>query len=185
MRFLRVAGHSRCIREMIASHRRTAQNQIAGHHKLTICGGLSLFLDLNRAFATVRIVKPFLITSSNLEHHPNLVQLAASWHEQTRYNLLFRGQTTSVPVGKGLRQGCKLAPLLWVSFMDLFLRTLATKTGLQWVYECLTVYADDVHIGCQYRSTRELHEHLVNIGHALDVIEKHENFRCHTPSRSC
>ena len=36
---LRVAGHSRQVREMVATHRRTVKNQIAGIHKLTCCGG--------------------------------------------------------------------------------------------------------------------------------------------------
>lgn len=167
---LRVAGHSRQVREMVATHRRTVKNQIAGIHKLTCCGGVSLFLDLNRAFdcADRQAIFDHLI---RLGTPSNLVQLAASWHEQTQYNLLFRGQTTAVPVGKGLRQGCKLAPLLWVSFMDLFLRTLAIKTGIQWIHDCITVYADDVHVGCQFRSKGELQTHLTNIGHALDVIE--------------
>lgn len=167
---LRVSQHSRCIREMVAAHRHTTKNQIANHSKLTICGGLSLFLDLNRAFdsADRRAIFDHLI---QLGTPPNLVQLAASWHEDTHYNLSFRGATTSVPVGKGLRQGCKLAPLLWVSFMDLFLRQIATITGYQWVHDCLTIYADDVHIGCQFRSKHELQTHLVNIGHTLDVIE--------------
>ncbi|CAL1152943.1 unnamed protein product [Cladocopium goreaui] len=132
--------------------------------------GLSLFLDLNRAFdsADRRAIFEHLI---QLGTPPNLVQLAASWHEDTHYNLSFRGATTSVPVGKGLRQGCKLAPLLWVSFMDLLLRQVAQITGYQWVHDCLTIYADDVHVGCLYRSKHELHTHLVNIGHTLDVIE--------------
>ncbi|CAL1139392.1 unnamed protein product [Cladocopium goreaui] len=160
----------RSVREMVAAHRRTTKNQIANQAKLTICGGLSLFLDLNRAFdsADRRAIFEHLI---QLGTPPNLVQLAASWHEDTHYNLSFRGATTSVPVGKGLRQGCKLAPLLWVSFMDLLLRQVAQITGYQWVHDCLTIYADDVHVGCLYRSKHELHTHLVNIGHTLDVIE--------------
>ena len=155
---------------MVAAHRRTTKNQIANTAKLTICGGLSLFLDLNRAFGSAdrRAIFDHLI---QLGTPPNLVQLAASWHENTHYNLSFRGTTTSIPVGKGLRQGCKLAPLLWVSFMDLFLRQVANRCGYQWVHDCLTIYADDVHVGCQFRSKHELQTHLVNIGHTLDVIE--------------
>ena len=106
---LRVSRHSRCVREMVAANRRTTKNQIDNQAKLTICGGLSLFLDLNRAFDSADRCAIFehLI---QLGTPPNLVQLAASWHEDTHYNLSFRGTTTSIPVGKGLRQGCKLAP---------------------------------------------------------------------------
>ena len=55
--------------------------------------------------------------------------------------------------------------------MDLFLHQVANRCGYQWVHDCLTIYADDVHVGCQFRSKHELQTHLVNIGHTLDVIE--------------
>ena len=55
--------------------------------------------------------------------------------------------------------------------MDLLLRKVAHITGYQWVHDCLTIYADDVHVGCLFRSKHELHSHLENIGHTLDVIE--------------
>jgi len=48
---------------------------------------------------------------------------------------------------------------------------LAILTGRQWIQENLTIYADDVHVGCLFMSARTLRVHLVNIGHALDVIE--------------
>ena len=50
---LRVATHSRCIRALVRSHRRTVPNQICRPIGSTICGGLSLF----------QTDRPFLITS--------------------------------------------------------------------------------------------------------------------------
>ena len=167
---MRVATHSKSIRELVGAHRRTVRNQIADPVGTVICGGLSLFLDLNRAFdcADRTAILDHLIA---LGTPPNLVQLVACWHENTNYNLVFRGETTSIPVGRGLRQGCKIAPLLWVCYMDLFMSRLAIKTGRQWIQDNLTIYADDVHIGCRFMSASALKEHLINIGHALDVIE--------------
>ena len=167
---MRVAAHSKSIRELVHAHRRTVRNQIANPVGTVICGGLSLFLDLNRAFdcADRTAILDHLLT---LGAPPNLVQIVASWHEDTHYNLVFRGDTTSIPVGRGLRQGCKIAPLLWVSYMDLFMSRLSIRTGRQWIQENLTIYADDVHIGCLFMSASALREHLTNIGHALDVIE--------------
>ena len=166
-----VATHSRCIRTLVRSQRRTVSTQVTHPQGPTICGGISLFLDLTRAFenADRQAIFDHLITLRTPSH---LVQLVASWHENTHYNLVFRGETTSIKVGKGLRQGCKIAPLLWVNFMDLFMQELALLVGSQWIQDCLTIYADDVHLGCQFRSTHELRTHLQNIGHALDVIER-------------
>lgn len=167
----RVATHSRSIRALVAAQRRTVANQMTATEKFVICGGLSLFLDMTRAFdsACRRTICDHLM---DLGTPPHLVQLVASWHETTHYNLFFRGTTTKVKVGKGLRQGCKIAPLLWVIYMDRFLQMLAEKTGPAWIAATATIYADDVHFGCQYRSAREFHQHLTNLGHALDVLEK-------------
>ena len=125
------------------------------------------------SFSDRQAIFDHLQTLSTPEH---LIQLVASWHEGTNYNLVFRGETTSIRVGRGLRQGCKIAPLLWVTFMDLFLQQLAALVGFPWIMECLTIYADDVHVGCQFLSEFSLHTHLTNIGHALDVIERMKLF---------
>ena len=127
-----VATHSRCIRTLVRSQRRTVSTQVTHPQGPTICGGISLFLDLTRAFdnADRQAIFDHLITLRTPSH---LVQLVASWHENTHYNLVFRGETTSIKVGKGLRQGCKIAPLLWVNFMDLFMQELALLVGSQWI----------------------------------------------------
>ena len=118
-----------------------------------MCGGLSLFLDMSRAFdcANRRLLMDHLL---ELGTPPDLVQLVASWHENTRYNISFQHGTSSVTVGKGLRQGCKIAPQLWVVYMDRFLRLLASHTGQQWIHDCIT--------------------HLHNLGLVLDILEQLE-----------
>ena len=167
----RVASHSRDVRALVGTQRRSVVQQMTQVPKLIICGGLSLFLDMSRAFDCVnrRVVFDHLM---DLNTPPELVQIVASWHEQTQYNLQFNHVSSSIPVGKGLRQGCKIAPQLWVIYMDKFLKLLEARTGPQWVAACLTVYADDVHVGCQYQSTLEFNVHLRNLGFVLDSLEQ-------------
>ena len=55
--------------------------------------------------------------------------------------------------------------------MDRFLHMLADKTGPGWIAEAVTIYADDVHFGCAFRSPHEFRTHLINLGHALDCLE--------------
>lgn len=161
---------SRSIRALVTAHRRTVQTQMCPNHKFKICGGLSLFLDMTRAFDTAcrSTICNHLFDLGTPEH---LIQLVASWHENTHYNLVFQGTTTKVRVGKGLCQGCKIAPLLWVIYMDRFLQMLAAKTGPEWIAEAVTLYADDVHFGCAFRSAQEFRTHLTNLGYALDCLE--------------
>ena len=101
----------------------------------------------------------------------SLQSLVRTCHEQTHYNLIFQGHTYPIPVGKGVRQGCPIAPLLWLVYMDRLLHDLAPLTGPSWIQRCLTLYADDLHIGCIFDNLTEFRQHLVNIGHVLDVIE--------------
>ena len=169
----RVASHSRAVRALVGSQRRSVIQQMTNTPKLTFCGGLSLFLDMSRAFdcANRCILFDHLF---DLGTPPELVQLVASWHEHTRYNLQFHHQTTSVQAGKGLRQGCKIAPQLWVVYMNKFLSLLEAETGLPWIQECLTIYADDIHVGCQFCSPHAFSVHLHNLGLVLDTLERLE-----------
>ena len=169
----RVAGHSRAIRALVGTQRRSVTQQMTQVPKLIMCGGLSLFLDMSRAFdcANRRLLMDHLL---ELGTPPDLVQLVASWHENTRYNISFQHGTSSVTVGKGLRQGCKIAPQLWVVYMDRFLRLLASHTGQQWIHDCITIYADDVHVGCSFTSPQEFITHLHNLGLVLDILEQLE-----------
>ena len=167
----RVASHSRDIRALIGTQRRSVQQQMTNTPKFTFCGGLSLFLDMSRAFdcANRRILFDHLY---DLQTQPELVQLVASWHENTHYNLQFAQTTIPVRVTKGLRQGCKIAPQLWVIYMDKFLRLLEPHTGAQWIAACITIYADDVHVGCKFTSNSEFTRHLRNLGFVLDALEQ-------------
>eukprot|EP00435_Cladocopium_sp_Y103_P014102 s4865_g3.t1 len=166
----RVASHCREVRLLVAAQRRSVLQQMASPPQFTTCGGVQLFLDLNRAFDSVHRLLLFNhLRDIGLSDHLHL--LVTKWHEGTHYNLQFQGQTTRIPVKIGLRQGCKIAPLLWVVFMDKFLHLLAPLTGVQWIEQALTLYADDIHAGCVYHSSLELATALKNFGHMLDTLE--------------
>ena len=169
----RVASHSRDVRALVGAHKRTVLQQMTPTPTLIICGGLSLFLDMSRAFdcANRTVLFDHL---RDLGTPLNLLQIAASWHEQTQYCVQFQQQHSVVSVGKGLRQGCKIAPQLWVIYMDKFLAMLTPLTGSAWIAACLTIYADDVHVGCRFTSSLEFRVHLRNLGMVLDVLERLE-----------
>eukprot|EP00435_Cladocopium_sp_Y103_P006689 s2221_g2.t1 len=166
----RVASHCRAVRVMVAAQRRTVMQQMLRPPQYITCGGIQLFLDLNRAFDSVHRLLLFTHLR-DIGTPENLHQLITQWHSGTHYNLTFQGQTTSIPVNVGLRQGCKIAPLLWVVFMDKFLQLLVPLTGVSWITQALTLYADDIHAGCIFHSSAELATALTNFGHVLDVLE--------------
>lgn len=167
----RVVSHCIQVRTLIALQRRTIARQMATKPLYTFCGGMQMYLDLKHAFDSVNRVKLF----QHLQdlHTPEyLVSLFTAWHMGTRYNLMFQGQTTSIPVNIGLRQGCKAAPLLWVLYMNYFVSQLSQKIDPTWLAETLTIYADDIHVGAIFYSIEEYHRCRQRFGCILDVIEQ-------------
>eukprot|EP00435_Cladocopium_sp_Y103_P034933 s1590_g9.t1 len=76
-----------------------------------------------------------------------------------------------VPVGCGVRQGCRVAPILWVSYVQQIFQRLIPLVGLDWLLQNVTIFADDIHIANTFSSLADLQRLLCNIGHVLDVIE--------------
>eukprot|EP00435_Cladocopium_sp_Y103_P007033 s5033_g2.t1 len=133
-------------------------------------GGLQLLLDLQGAFDCVD-------RQSMIDHLPNLdipaelCALIAAWHSQTHY---FVGSetVTAVKVGRGVRQGCKLAPSLWLSWIHRLLTLLIPRTGFTWIQQHVTIFADDIHAGGCFCNFAEFEQLLCNLGHLLDVVEE-------------
>ena len=166
----RVSRHCALIRELVKNHRRTVAAQMRSPPTATLMGGLQLFLDLTKAFD--RVHRATLIEHLHkLQIPPDLLTIITHWHENTQYNLMFQNDTTHISAGIGLRQGCKIAPILWVVFMHRLLDLLVPLTGEDWIRNCLTLYADDLHVGCCFHTPGQLDRHMTNIGHLLDCIE--------------
>ena len=152
----------------------TAPHRHAANHpgsQVVFCGGLQLYLDLNRAFDTVWRQKLFQHLAQ-IEVSEDVLVLVSTWHQNTEYVLSSNLESRHIPIGLGLRQGCKIAPLLWIAFMDLFLTLLRPRTGARWILDHLTLYADDIHVGCLFHNAAEFHCALTNFGHVLDALEE-------------
>ena len=167
----RVSQHCSVIRSLVGNHHRTVARQMTMNPCYTVAGGIQMFLDLKRAFDCADRI--CLIEHLHELHTPhNLLTIITHWHEGTRYHVVSPHTTSPVDVGVGLRQGCKIAPLLWLVYMSKLIQLLLPYTGETWIQNCLTLYADDVHVGCQFTSKWELDWHLQCMGHLLDCIEK-------------
>ena len=167
----RVSQHCALIRELVTTHHRTVARQMQMRPRFTLAGGVQMFLDLTRAFGCAD--RAILVEHLHeLDTPHSLLTIIAHWHEHTRYNIVSPHAADQVAVGVGLRQGCKIAPLLWIVYMSRLLRLLTPLTGPDWIRECMTLYADDIHVGCQYTSAGELDQHLRCMGHLLDCIEQ-------------
>jgi hypothetical protein len=102
---------------------------------------------------------------------PALTTLLAQWHSHTDYCVEQSGQSVLVPTGRGVRQGCRAAPLLWNVFLDQLFQRLAAKISPDWVRKTVTAFADDIHQGSIFRSRQQLLLELARIGMLLDALE--------------
>lgn len=166
----RVAAHCKKVRKLVGTQRRSIFQQMDNIPKMIFCGGIQLYLDMTRAFDSV-CRNTLFEHMTDLRLPPSLLSIITHWHQDTNYNLLFQGKTTSIPVGKGLRQGCMIAPTLWVLYMDKFIALLEQKIDPRWITQCLTIYADDLHAGCEFHTRAEFQQALINFGIILDTLE--------------
>ena len=165
-----VASHFRQVRELISSQKSTPHSRAVHRSSFSVFGGLQIFVDLERAFDNVNRAKLF----SKLDRigvTPDLVQLLQCWHIDTEYHVTHAGVCVSIPVHRGLRQGCKGAPFLWNSLMTLVLQELRQTVSIQWIREHLSIYADDCHIGGVFRSQAESQVLTQTIGFFFQLLQ--------------
>ena len=123
----------------------------------SLLGGALLSLDLSKAF--VSISRHHLFSGmADLGVRPDCLQLLYEWHRGTHYDIQHKGFATSIPVFKGVRQGCKAAPFLWCCFTTILLNKLASRTSWEWVNRYVTVYADDFLVHQAFQSLDDFSE---------------------------
>ena len=161
----RAVQHCSRVRDRIAAFRRSETD-----HSATVIGGLTISIDLQKAFDTLpreRLFQGLL----DLGVPPACVQLLRTWHTHTQYHISHKTYHAAVPTMQGVRQGCKAAPFLWVCGMHQLIEELQRRTSLTWVHDVLTLFADDFLLQCFFTSEDELHEHLQNCGILFDLLE--------------
>ncbi|CAE7655287.1 unnamed protein product, partial [Symbiodinium necroappetens] len=65
-------------------------------------------------------------------------------HKEARYHFDVRTQTGHVTTTNGIKQGCRVAPVLWVCFSISVMKGLIGHRDLSWVQRILTLFADDL-----------------------------------------
>lgn len=168
---LRVVLHCKEVRTLLAAQRPTPFCRAKQTPRLRIAGGIGVFLDIERAFDMVS--RPQLFTKLTAVGVPApIAHILTLWHQETGYYLFSHGEETHIPVGRGLRQGCKAAPLLWNIYVLLFLAELSKHVDRQWILTCLNFYADDGQLGNAFRSEAALDTLLSNLSTTLALLQE-------------
>ena len=168
---LRVTMHCRDIRKLLIGQRSTPFTREQKTARFKIAGGISIFLDIERAFDMV--CRPQLFSKLvTLGIPESVAHLLTQWHQDTCYHLFSQGIDEGISVGRGLRQGCKAAPLLWNSYLLLFLQALSDRVDRQWIQRCINFYADDGQLGDVFHSAFDFHVLLSNLYITLEVLQE-------------
>ena len=132
-------------------------------------GAVQLSLDLTQAFDRLEwgLISDALIAASV---PVELYSLIILWHRSLYYHLKVVDATAAVPVQRGVRQGCRIAPMLWAISTVLIMRRADASIGSSWSRDHLTAYADDFHAGEIIRRSEDLSKALWRFGAFLDCL---------------
>ena len=129
--------HSNLVRQMKLQQRRSVQQRADNVPCRPVCGGLQVLLDASKAFDMVPR-QPLFAFLQGLQVDQALVHLLACWHSNTTYVVKHGSTHHAVGSGRGLRQGCPSAPVLWSCYtLDMF-HQLTAAIDENWVKQCLT-----------------------------------------------
>ena len=166
----RVTQHCKLVKANIETNRRKVHLESQGRPPSQCCGGVMIFLDLARAFDMLARDRLFQALA-NLNLPPDYQTLLQAWRTNTEYVVVHHEYEQNVLIERGIRQGCRAAPLLWTIFTVDLLKQLAALTDPTWVKRVLTLYADDIHAGQTIHDLAELDTYLCRIGILFDLLE--------------
>ena len=134
-------------------------------------GGLSFSLDLEGAFDSVP--RPKLAESlRRLDAPEDLIHLAMEFYSDARYHTHIGEHKGHVTTTCGIKQGCTLAPYLFVAHTLAILEDIHVRVGGDWVQTCMTFFADDA-LGCwNIHSLPELRKAFADIQAIIDVFNE-------------
>ena len=147
-------------------------HQAASGAHLSLSGGLTVSLDLSRAFDQVPRGKLFECLRSL---HIDEQLLSFLWHiyQHTECEFEHRGCHRTFVASRGIRQGCSAAPTIWTLFTLAILKDLTQKIPEEWIKNNLTLFADDTCAHCVFHSLSNLQVHLKHIGILFDTLEEY------------
>ena len=102
-----------------------------------------------------------------------LIHLIIQWHESCNYHIRHGSASQPVPLLRGIRQGCCLAPLLWAVYSIFLSAEIARDVGAAWLDSSFTLFADDSHASWRLGSLGDAHYMLSCVQAIFRVFTKH------------
>ncbi|CAE7703526.1 unnamed protein product [Symbiodinium necroappetens] len=133
-------------------------------------GALSLSLDLSRAFDLTNRPKLFQALH-DYQVPPAVIEVAQRLHFGSRFLYKAGSCRSSFVTSNGLKQGCKVAPSLWVWYTLALMDALEKQLPEGWVQNVLTLFADDCWASWLLHSLDDLRKALRELTVLLSTLE--------------
>ena len=141
----------------------------AGTQNELCVGGAILSLDLKQAFD--RVNRQALVQAlRRLQAPEDLVAAVIALHDTSAYHIHDNFSETKVTTTRGIRQGCKLAPLLWVAISTAILHELGP--ALSGPHKQATTFADDTLCQWLIETEQDVHDFARFLAHLLQVMRQ-------------
>ena len=135
---MRAFQHLHQAREAVAQQRITLQQRAAGVHRQQLVGAITVSLDMSKAFDSLE--PEFMHQALNRSCLSREVcKLIEHWHAGVIYHLEHEKCHAQIKCGRGIRQGCKIAPRVWSLFTVLVMHEM----GPEWSKKHSNWFADD------------------------------------------
>ncbi|CAE7308330.1 unnamed protein product [Symbiodinium microadriaticum] len=146
----------------LRQHTRNLHLRYQGHKPVPLFGALMLTVDLTQAFDRMPRSKLY-DGMCRLDLPQDLIHTLMAWHAEIRYTIRHADDQRTFRACHGIRQGCSVAPLLWLIFSHEVSCALEAKVGRDTIIRIPTIFADDYHMADAFTS-------LVAFEHLLDVV---------------
>ena len=151
----RAFSHCKAVRDACKGQASNIHRRKAGTTPQSLTGGLTIALDISRAFDAIPHVEIYKAMCA-AEIPSDICHLAMTWLTGAQYHVGSPDGQIPINVCRGVRQGCVLSPLLYVLVVARIHHSLKTRIGEDADHN-LDYFADDTLFHMQFDSMTGFH----------------------------